>query len=437
MKFNTINRSAKAAVISLAIGLGTTACSRDYTAAYVYSVSNTSGQVSAFAVDYQSGILTQISGSPFASNLQNPVTDLAAPNGKTLYVIGGSFNNDVSVMTIGSDGKLYAQSTKEITGTYPTAAAIDATGAFLYVTYTYQNGYSPVSPGPGGVSIFPINSDGSLRDATNVNVGNNPVAIGVSQPVCDYTATAPTGSSGNAACTTTGSTAAGAASGVNDGIDSVFVYVVDAETASATPTLLGFAQNMKTGGLTQLPGTNVNGGTNAGVAPSAIAIDPTGKYVYVTDKQQNEIFGYEIENNPTAAANTGGQLSPLVSSPFATGGYPLGITIEPRGKYVYVANYNSGTVSSYSLNLANGSLGASAGSGFATTTGPTCVTVEPALGIYLYTSNFLDGELSGGQLSPDTGQLSGVANSPFPTAAQPICLTSVANGAHSIQLVNP
>ena len=65
MKFNTINSTAKAALLSLAIGLGTVACSRDYTAAYVYSVSNSTGQVSAFAVDYQSGVLTQISGSPF------------------------------------------------------------------------------------------------------------------------------------------------------------------------------------------------------------------------------------------------------------------------------------------------------------------------------------------------------------------------------------
>jgi DNA-binding beta-propeller fold protein YncE len=131
-----------------------------------------------------------------------------------------------------------------------------------------------------------------------------------------------------------------------------------------------------------------------------------------------------------------GSLVPLVSSPFATGGYPLSITIEPRGKYVYVANYNSQTVSSYSLNLGNGSLGGSASSGsFTTATGPTCVTVEPALGIYLYTSNYLDGSISAGQLSANTGVLSGVANSPFPTGTQPVCLTSVANGPHSSQLV--
>ena len=419
MKFKTITRSAMATGLSLALGLGAVACSRDYTAAYVYSVSNVNGQVNAYGVDYQTGEISQISGSPFVTNLTNPTTVVAAPNGKTLYVIGGSQNANVEVFSIGSDGKLYGTATPNITGTYPVAAAIDTTGAFLYVLYTYQSGFGPVSQGPGGVTIFPINSDGTLGTASNVNVGNNPVAIAVSAPTCTTTPVI----SSNAAC----------ASG---GTPNVFVYVVDAETKAAAPTVIGFAQNTSTGALTPIaqttcapsPGTCT--GISAGVSPSAIAIDPTSKYLYITDKLQNEIFGYQI-----SSLNTG-NLIPLVSSPFATGGYPLSITIEPRGKYVYVANYNSQSVSSYSLNLSNGSLGGSASSGsFTSATGPTCVTVEPALGIYLYTSNYLDGSISAGQLSPNTGQLSGVANSPFPTGTQPICLTSVANGPHSSQLV--
>ena len=97
MKFNTISRIAMAAAVSVAIAFGTTACIRDYTADYVYAVSNSTGQISAYGVDYQSGVLTQISGSPFATNLTNPSTMVAAPNGKTIYVIGGSQNAKVQV----------------------------------------------------------------------------------------------------------------------------------------------------------------------------------------------------------------------------------------------------------------------------------------------------------------------------------------------------
>jgi 6-phosphogluconolactonase len=441
MKFNNISRIAMAATVSVAIAFGTTACIRDYTSDYVYSVSNSTGKVSAYAVDYQSGVLTQISGSPFGTNLTNPSTLIAAPNGKTIYVIGGSQNSQVQYMPVGTDGKLYGGGGANMPagGTYPTAAAIDSTGAYLYVTYTYESGYSTVAAGPGGVAIFPINADGSLGTPTNVNVGFAPVAIAASAPTC--TATPASGSNSSSNCVVLGSS-----STTNNGTNQSCVYVVDAETtvaptsigqASSTPgtvgppSILGFVENTSTGGLTQITGTNTLNGFNAGVSPSAIAIDPTGKYVYVTDKAQNEVYGYAISNNTTGA------LTGLVSSPFATGQYPLSITIEPRGKYVYVANYNSATVTSYSLNLANGSLGASAGSNFVTSTGPTCVTVEPALGIYLYTSNYLDSTISGGQLSPNTGALSAVQTSFFPSDPQPICVVSVPNGLHAVQETQP
>ena len=427
MKFNTISRIAMAAVVSVAIAFGTTACIRDYTSDYVYAVSNSSGQINAYGVDYQSGVLTQISGSPFSTNLTNPSTMVAAPNGKTIYVIGGSQQAQVQAMPVGSDGKLYGGTGANMPadGTYPTAAAIDHTGSYLYVTYTYQNGYSPTSPGPGGVAIFPINADGSLGTPSNVNVGNNPVAIAASAPTC--TATPALGSNSSPNCVTLGT-----AGSTNNGTNQSCVYVVDAEMITGgTPTILGFVETPGTGALTPIPGTNPNNGFNAGVSPSAIATDPTGKYVYVTDKAQNQVYGYGISNT------TSGALTGLVSSPYATGQYPVSITIEPRGKYVYIANYNSQTVSSYSLNLSSGALGASSGSNFATTTGPTCVTVEPALGIYLYTSDYLAANISGGQLSPNTGALSAVAGSFFPSVSQPICVVSVPNGPHAVQSTQP
>ncbi len=156
MKFNKLGRNALAAGISLGMTLGFSACSRDYVAAYVYAPSAQGGAISAFAVDYQSGILTQIAGSPFASQLVDPTSAIPSPNGKYLYEIGGPHNAQVETFSIGSDGKLYGQQTVNITGTYPTGTAIDSTGTFLYVTYQYQIGIGPPATGPGGVTIFPI-----------------------------------------------------------------------------------------------------------------------------------------------------------------------------------------------------------------------------------------------------------------------------------------
>ncbi len=434
MKFNKLSRTAKAVVLSLAIGLGSTGCIRDYTSDYLYAVSNTNnGAISAYAVDYQTGVLTTLSGSPFTSNLTNPSTVVAAPNGKTIYVIGGSENAQVEVMSVGEDGTLYGAATPNLPGTatYPTAAATDTTGSYLYVAYEFESGYSAVSPGPGGVAIYPIQSNGTLGTPTTVNVGFTPVAIAVSAPTCTATPALPSSVSG---LTSPNCVIYGSLSGTNNGYTNTFVYVVDQDqepSGTPVPTILGFVQNASNGNLVPITGTNAKGGWGAGVLPTAIAIDPTGTFVYVTDALENEVYGYQISNGSS------GVLTGMTSSPYPTGQYPVAITIEPRGKYVYVANYNSNTVSSYSLNLGNGALGATAGANFITETAPTCVTVDPALGLYLYTSNYLDSSVSGGRLNPDTGALSAVTSSFFPSVSQPICLIAVPNGAHASQETAP
>jgi len=417
MKRNRIGRAALATMMSMAIGLGVTACSRDYTVAYVYATSAQTGGVSAFAVDFQSGSLVQIAGSPFASGLHNPVSLVVSPdsnvvvstgsnpgNGQFVYVIGGNQDDAVAEMAIGTDGKLYGQHTYNITGHGPTAAAIDPSGKFLYVTFTLQNGYTTASPGPGGVTIFPINADGSLGTPQTQNVGNNPIGI--------------------------------VASALNH-----FVYVLDADTNSTgtgVGQILAFSQNTSTGALTVVPGTTittvggktVGTGVTAGSIPTAIAEDPTARFVYVTDRSSNQLYGYVV--------GASGALTPMVNGPFNTGLFPVAITIDPRGKYMYTANFGASTVGSYAIDQASGNPTGVVGTGNSVVgTGPTCVTVEPALGIYLYTSNRLAGTITGAQLDPHNGGLVAVQNSPFDASAQLSCVASAANGQHASSLVNP
>ncbi len=409
MKWNGTGRGLKALGVSLAIGLGMTACSRDYVVGYLYvtSAKSNPGVISAYAIDYQSGSLTQLSDSaiPEGAGDNNPVAIVASPNSQAIYVINHDSSNLLE-LSIGTDGKLYGQNTYSVvtgnglTGTFPTAAAIDSSGKFLYVTFTYQNGFTPVKPGPGGVAIFPINADNTLGTPVSTTIagvttpyyplGNNPTAI-VTSPVGNY------------------------------------VYVIDQEkpaTGSPFGVMLAFTENTSTGALTAVAGP-LSGGFAAGVAPSAIAEDPTGKFIYVTDSQTNLVIGY--------LATTGGSPQPMISSPFSAGLYPVSVKVDPRGTFVYVANYTASTVNSYSINLATGAL---SGSGPTTVaTGPTCVTIEPALGIYLYTSNAIDNSVSAEQLDPHTGTLKGVQGSQFTAAPLPTCAVAVANGAHATQIV--
>jgi 6-phosphogluconolactonase len=436
MRFNTTLRSILTGTASFGLAMGLISCSRDYTVGYVYSVSASNGTISAYAIDYQTGILNQISGSPFSSTVSDPVKVVAHPDSQAIYVVGGangSDGNSVEELLVGSDGKLYGSHTYNLTGTEAPAssgqnpligAAVDTTGTFLYVTFAYQQGFTPASPGPGGVTIFPINADHSLGTPTTLNVGHNPVSIAVSAPVCVATPIV----SSNPTCTTS----AGSASGVYN----TYVYVVDQETAAGKPTVLGYAQNMKTGALTPLSQNTTTQagllqGVSAGVVPSAIAVDGTASFVYVTDQETNQIYGYTI------ARATTGNLTAMPSSPFATGSFPVNVVVDPRALFVYTANSNSGTVSAFAINQASGSLSGVAGSNFTARAGTSCVTIDPNLGQYLYASNFVDGSISGAELNGHTGVLSGVANSPFPASSLPSCLVAVGNGSHALSVNFP
>jgi 6-phosphogluconolactonase (cycloisomerase 2 family) len=392
-------RSASAALLTAVLGL--TACTRDYTVAYVYATS--SNGINEYSSYYQSGSLVPISGSPVAAG-NNPVAILPAPGGQFLYVLNQG-DSTVQAFAVASDGKLTSKSTSR-TGNRPTALAIDPAGKFLYVTYTYQTGFSATNPGPGGITIFPISADNSLGTPSNLNIGNNPSGIVVSA--------------------------------FNN-----FVYAIDAEPAvgSASPfgVLLAFSQNTTSGALTPIgktvistdaSGRTVASGYGAGTVPSAIAIDPTSRFVYVTDRATNQLYGNVVL--------AGGLIQPMQNSPFATGLLPVAVTVDPRGKFLYVSNFNDNTVSAYAIDLPTGAPVGSVGSGATKVgTGPTCLAIEPALGIYVYSSNNLDNTTTGLQLDPHNGTLKNIQNTPFPATGTPTCVAAVANGEHATQVVNP
>lgn len=399
MNLHKISRTVKISIISVGMLLGLASCTLDYTVGYVYMTSNKTnpGVIDQYAIDDYSGSLSQI-GSPVAAG-NDPVDLVATPSGKFVYVIN-QLDSTVQEFAVQSDGTLISKNVYPITGTRPTSLAIDPQGAFLYVTFTYQAGYSATTPGPGGVSIFPINADNSLGTPSTQPVGNNPVGITVSY----Y---------------------------------NHFVYVLDQEPVP-NADILGFSQNTTTGALTPVPGTTITTvagktvatGYASGVVPSAIAEEPTSRFVYVTDQAANQLIGYTVLPS--------GGLVPMVNGPFPTGLFPVNLTISPTGTLIYVVNFNGSTVEGYMIDGATGTPSGAAGAfATATGTGPTCLSIDPALGTFLYVSNSQDNTVTGERMNANTGALESVENSPFTASEQPTCLTAVAAGAHSSQAITP
>jgi 6-phosphogluconolactonase (cycloisomerase 2 family) len=399
MNLHRISRITKALMVSLAMVLGLSSCSLDYVVGFVYltTAKTNPGLIDQYAIDYDSGALSEI-GTPIAAG-NDPVALVSAPGGKFIYVIN-HLSSTVQEFAVQGDGTLASKNTYPTTGTLPTALAIDPQGKFLYVTFTYQSGYSATTPGPGGVTIFPVNADNSLGTSSTVNVGNNPVGVTVSY--------------------------------YNN-----FVYVLDQEPV-LKPMVLGFSQNPTTGALTAVAGTTITTvagktvatGYAAGVVPNAIDEEPTSRFVYVTDEVSNQLIGYIVQAS--------GALVAMPNGPFQTGLFPSNLTIDPRGVNLYVVNYNSNSVEGYQIDSSTGTPSPAVGA-FATTTGtgPTCVTIDPSLGVFLFTANSLDSTVTGEKMNANTGALQAVENSPFFASGAPTCLTAVANGAHATQIITP
>ena len=88
------------------------------------------------------------------------------------------------------------------------------------------------------------------------------------------------------------------------------------------------------------------------------------QFAYVANQNSNDVSGYTI-NGVTGA------LTPITGSPFAAGGRPFSVAVDPTGKFAYVANNGSSNVSGYTINGLTGALTPITGSPFAAGTFPS------------------------------------------------------------------
>jgi DNA-binding beta-propeller fold protein YncE len=72
-------------------------------------------------------------------------------------------------------------------------------------------------------------------------------------------------------------------------------------------------------------------------------------------------------------------LTNVSGSPFPAGAGPLAVTVDPTGKFAYVANNGSHNVSAFSIDATSGGLFTVAGSPFAAGTGAGSVATTWAI----------------------------------------------------------
>ncbi|MGA8492253.1 MAG: beta-propeller fold lactonase family protein [Terriglobales bacterium] len=163
-----------------------------------------------------------------------------------------------------------------------------------------------------------------------------------------------------------------------------------------------YAINSSTGALSAIAGSPFSTYNN----PFALAITPSGKFLYVLNPNLTSVIGYTIAS---------GVLHPVAGLPAQVGNGPRAIAVDPAESFVYVANSADNTVSVLGINSSTGALtllGA-----FATGTTPTSVV---ALDPYLYVANQGSSNVSVFTVTPNTGVLTQITSSPFSAGTAPL-----------------
>ena len=181
-----------------------------------------------------------------------------------------------------------------------------------------------------------------------------------------------------------------------------FAYVTNGGSLNFTDTISAYAINATTGAL-----TSVGAASTGRSSPRSITVDPSGTFVY-TANGGSRTSAFDVSAYIINA--TTGTLSEVAGSPFPTGTNPSSVTVDPSGKFAYVANQASGDVSAYAINAATGALIPTVRT--STGSAPLCVRVDPS-GKFAYVAG---SGVSAYTIDATTGALSEIAGSPFAAA---------------------
>jgi trimeric autotransporter adhesin len=252
---------------------------------YVTDSGNTSppnpSAIYAFQISQTDGSLTPVTGSPFYTNLNTPLGLAIDHTGTYLYAANNG-NGTISAYQINqTTGALTALTTGATITTGTTASApvfetLDPTGTYLYAANSGDETVASFSIGSGG-ALSSLGGNLSIPGATNVlNVAVAP----------------------------------------NGGI----LYVLDAGNSVANGQVFGFKLTSGVPGTTPITGTPAA----TGVAPTGIAIDPTGVLIAVDNSNPTTTTPPAAGSISLFTIGSGGALT--VDTPAAAGISPVLVT---------------------------------------------------------------------------------------------------------------
>jgi len=341
---------------------------------FAYVVNSGSNNVSVFRVDSATGVLSQVSGSPFSAG-SFPESIAIDPSGRFAYVANVD-SNDIYAYSINikTGGLTQIAGSPFPGGGGSKSVAISPAGSFVYVTNIFTN----------TVSVYAMDTaTGRLTEIVGSPFGAGTTPYSVA-------------------------------------LDSVghFAYVANIDSSDI------WAYSVKSDG-SLVP--TVGSPFSAGIEPFSVTVDPLDRFVYAANDGGN-VSAYTVDG-------TTGALTQIAGSPFADGNWSIPVAVDPSGRFAYVGAGSAGTysppgyVAGYSIDATTGALSPVPGSPFAGEIAPWSVAVDPA-GKFVYTANLYiaSSDVSAYSLNGDSGALTPVPGSPFVAGLNPIYVKVVTIG---------
>ncbi|MET0535901.1 MAG: beta-propeller fold lactonase family protein [Steroidobacter sp.] len=340
---------------------------------FSYVSNQDTDNVSGFELDPRSGVLTEISGSPFASGGDRPATLTLHPTRPFLYALNED-GASIAAYPVSADTGVLTPLGPVTTGAAPRAFAIDASGRFAYVA----------ASGSSELYTYAIDqTTGALSE-----VSNSRVSIGTSF------------------------------GGLTLDRDGHFAYSFD----PAGGSIRVFALDVNTGAPTQINGSPFAAGSNVAL----LAVHPNGRLLFTrrgTPAQDTAngigVFAIDV---------TTGALSEIAGSPFDVDANPIAAKFDSRGRNLYVGHVLTGGTPEYSVRAYSVSPFTSALTPF--THGPFEASAAPvsldvdASERFLYVANDQSNQVTAYKIDIGDGTLTRLETSPNNTGFKPVAIAT-------------
>ncbi|HEU5314993.1 MAG TPA: lactonase family protein, partial [Chloroflexota bacterium] len=313
-----------------------------------------------FEMDESSGALTPVQT---VGGVDNPSFLALHPNGRTLYAVNESGDADgpgVSAFSVdAASGRLEKLNRQPSHGTSPCYVSLDPDGKCVLVA-NYGNGI---------VSVYPVQPDGRLGDASCV-VQHQGSSTHRRQagPHAHSIRLDPTGKY---------------VLSCDLGCDRIFVYTLDTRAGKLTPNAIPYAQ------------------VSSGAGPRHIAFHPNGRLAFVNNEIDSTVtsFTWDAERGTLHVNDTRSTLP----ADYAGNNSTAQIAVHPGGSVVYVSNRGHDSIATFGVDPERGKL---TPLGHQPTQGktPRNFNLDPS-GAFLYAANQSSNTIVPFRVDPASGHL--------------------------------